>query len=353
MNPNNIYIFNPAYILKNDVTRIIITNEKGKFYSDLVEVDITDSFLNFIHPIHAILLSYFDGINSYGEIVNTCSDLFDLSKNEITEIIDKFILNKDELKIFFNDFLFCFPKNILIPFQSKFNQRNFNFNDYKINYEYQNYNEIRLNKPIDAILMINNQCVTDCIYCYADRNKTMPCKIPFSRLKELIIEAKQLGMRNFDINGGELFLYENWYELLKLFYENCFDPFISTKIPITEKQILKLKELKVKGVQISIDSINEIELAQNVKKDVSYKNSIINTLQLLEKHEISFYTNTVITKYNSSLNTIKNLVEFLLQFKHIKRISLTAAGYSLYKTEVEYLNNKPQLEEMITIKTYI
>ena len=110
--------------------------------------------------------------------------------------------------IIFNNFIFSFQKNILIPYSSKYSKRNFDFNSYKINFNDQSYSSIRLNRPIDTVLMINNQCVTDCIYCYADKQNSTSCKISFSRLKEIILEAKELGMRNFDINGGELFLYE-------------------------------------------------------------------------------------------------------------------------------------------------
>ena len=350
----DVFIFNPAYILKNDITRIVITNEKGKFYTDILEdIETNDGFLNFIHPLHAILLSFFDGNNAYGDIVTNSIELFELPENEIIDIINRFILNNEELSIVFNNFIFSFPKNILIPYSSKYSKRNFDFNSYKINFNDQSYSSIRLNRPIDTVLMINNQCVTDCIYCYADKQNSTSCKISFSRLKEIILEAKELGMRNFDINGGELFLYERWYDLLKLLYENDFEPYISTKVPLKRDDIKKLKELNIKGIQISIDSIDEKELLLNLNRNTKYKESIISTLYLLEEYEIPFYTNTVITRFNSNIVSISNLVSFLVQFKYIRRIGLTAAGYSLYKSEADFQNYKASIKDLDAINAYI
>ena len=98
----DVFIFNPAYILKNDITRIVITNEKGKFYTDILEdIETNDGFLNFIHPLHAILLSFFDGNNAYGDIVTNSIELFELPENEIIDIINRFFLNNEELSIVF------------------------------------------------------------------------------------------------------------------------------------------------------------------------------------------------------------------------------------------------------------
>jgi radical SAM protein with 4Fe4S-binding SPASM domain len=160
-------------------------------------------------------------------------------------------------------------------------------------------------------------------------------------------------MRNFDINGGEIFLYEHWYDLLKLLYENNFEPYISTKVPLNRDVIKKLKDLSIKGIQISIDSVDEKELLLNLNRNTNYKEGIIRTLHLLEEYEIPFYTNSVITKFNSSIVSIGNLVNFLVTFKYIKRIGLTAAGYSLYKTEAEFQEYKASLKDLDAIRDYI
>ena len=350
INPNVVYIFNPAYILKNDVNRILITNTAGKFLDKPGEI--TDGFVNFVHPLHAILFSYFDGLNKIEEIINEVSESFEMPLEKTREIVAQFIENPNTLTVIHEQIPFSFPKNVLIPKSNDILVREFNINDFIIPAENAVYDNVRLNKPLDTIFMINTLCETDCIYCYADRKKNINCQISIERIKELIAEAKSLEMRNFDLCGGELFLYKHWEELLSTLYNNGFFPYVSTKIPITENTIQRLKNIGVDSIQISIDSIQGNELQQILKVNSAYAEKMKNTLLTLDRYDFKIYVNSIITNYNSNVSYVDELLDFLFSLKNIKRVGVSAAGYSLYKTENDFLKYRPTLDSIKKIELY-
>lgn len=76
------------------------------------------------------------------------------------------------------------------------------------------YIVVRLSIPKSILYVINTKCVTDCIYCYADK-KTRYNLLPTNRILEIIDEAHNLGVIDFDISGGELFLHKDWDAIVK------------------------------------------------------------------------------------------------------------------------------------------
>ena len=181
----------------------------------------------------------------------------------------------------------------------------------------------------------------------------MDCRIPIERLKEIIWEAKQLKMRSFDLTGGEIFLYEHWEELLKELIGNDFKPYLSTKYPIGLDIIKKCKDLGLKKIQISIDSIYKERIMQilNVKED--YYHQLLETLKNLDENGFDIYTNTQLTSANSDPAHIETLIDYLLKLKNIKRINFGAAAYSLYKSEDNYLKYKAPFANVKQVESLV
>jgi radical SAM protein with 4Fe4S-binding SPASM domain len=157
-------------------------------------------------------------------------------------------------------------------------------------------------------------------------------------------------MRSFDLTGGELFLYPHWEELIFELITNGYDPFISTKYPISQETIKKLKALGISRIQISIDSIVKDELMKLLRVKEAYYYRLIETLNNIDDQGIALYTNTQFTSLNT--NYAKELIQYLLKFKNIKRINMGLAGFSLYKSEEDYFFYRPGLEEIKKIEDY-
>jgi radical SAM protein with 4Fe4S-binding SPASM domain len=174
-------------------------------------------------------------------------------------------------------------------------------------------------------------------------------------VKEIIKEAKELGMRQFDPCGGELLLYENWETLIKELIDAGYRPYISTKIPISENDIKKLKDLGQKEIQLSIDSIRGDELKNILKVDLNYIEKIKKTLKYLEKEKMDVYINSQITNFNNNTEHIKHMLEYFLTFNNIKRIKVGHIGRSIYLDPDVYANisstydNIKKIEDLVEL----
>lgn len=331
-----IYIVNPLYDLKTDKNRVIITNRTND--------PVGKSFIGFVHPLYAIILSFFNGEYNLIEVIDRISSTLKMNRNDISNIVSPLLENETDLYFNYEGYQLSFPEKLLIKKNDNLIAGKFDTQALYIPKKDLDMKSWRLHSLLDAIFMVTKQCVTDCSYCYADRQRKTDGQISFNRLKDLIREAKKLKMRSFDLTGGELFLYEKWEELLSELISNGFTPYISTKFPMGMETIEKLKNLGIKRIQISIDSIikDELKVILGVKED--YLNRLLETLKNLDNNDFEIYTNTLVNSVNQE--NIYLLLDYLLKLKNIKRIALSAAGFSLYKGEEKYRMYKPDLEHL-------
>ena len=348
----DIYIFNPYYSLRNDKKRIILCQSPSfKIPHNIAEEDITV----FIHPVFAIIFSLFNGKTSLNNVLKKISLLLDSPIEDCFNFIFPFLENPSRVGVEYDNIFFEFPKNILLKNSNgEYQTRNLNYNDYWIN-DKLDFKTLRLfESPINISLLVNTICATDCIYCYVDRRIKNNCKIPIERIKELIREAKNLGVVNFDISGTEIFMYNHWEELVKELVDNGYYPYLSTKLPISEESIIKLKNIGIKHLQLSIDTLDpEESKIVNRNKSDNYIPKIFNTLELLEKYGFVIAINAVITKYNSSFNGIRKLLDKLNLFSHIETFTLNPSERSLGCSDKEFDGFKNSSQELKRLENYI
>ena len=342
MTDNGVYILNPHYDLRTDKKRAIITNRTTD--------PIVNSFIGFVHPVYAIILSFFDGERNLSEVIGDVSTLLKKERNVISNIIHPLLENDEERHFHFDDHHFSFPKKLLTRRLNTDNPKKYNPRDFFIHKEDMDLKSWRLNYPLDILFMVNTQCATDCIYCYADRRKNVS-PISFERLKDIMREAKELNLRSIDITGGELFLKADWETLLRELLSNGFMPYISTKCPISPDIIEKLKDMGIDKIQISIDSINKNEMMEILNVDEKYYHMMMKTFNNLDARGIAIYTNTQLMSINTK--HIGELIDFLLSLENIKRINMGAAGYSIYKGEERFLKYKPSLEAVKKVEQHV
>ncbi|HIP34130.1 MAG TPA: radical SAM protein, partial [Bacteroidia bacterium] len=213
----------------------------------------------------------FDGKRDLKLCVSKISNLFEVSNEEAFNFIKPFLQNKKRVGIEYEGDFLEFPENILIEnTNNEFPFRKFNYKDYIIDEELDLYTQRLFMGPSTVSLLVNTECATDCIYCYVDRSIKTGCKIPIERIKELVREAKEIGVVKFDIGGAEIFMYKHWEELIIELLKNDYYPYLSTKLPISEKIIIKLKSIGINDIQISIDSLDadEIKIVDKVKREI-------------------------------------------------------------------------------------
>ena len=180
-------IFNPDYILKHDTTRsqILVKNA----IRTIREFGGMESFQSNIHPIQAMILSFING-KPINEAIQEASQSLGISENSISNFISQLIENKDKLEINLGDYGFMFPERTLI-YVDKIPDDMYHYSPNDFMYEKTDFKTVRYNIPSTVTLMLNNICVTNCHYCYADRREKMNCKLPLERIYELLREIKK------------------------------------------------------------------------------------------------------------------------------------------------------------------
>ena len=338
-------ILNPAYQLRRDGNRAIIV------YQDRIN-DFSEDWFSFIHPLHAQLLSFFKGIDSYEIELENCANYFQLPIDTMRNIVNPFINNKHWFGVAQdNGECIHFPKNVLVSKVTGVYRRTFYDAEDFPYYENPNFTNWRLSMPIAVNIELTMKCYVDCCYCYANRHLRNPNVLTLHEMLNFIEEAKRLGILQIDITGGEVLLHPHIREILKKLTELDFHPLISTKMPIEKDLMYYIKSLGISILQISLDSANIVTLNKMIKAKQDYLFRMEETLRGLSELGMETHINAVLTRYNASLGEITDLLLFLSKHKSVKQIRLNPAGYSLYKSE--YLDYSPTKEQMEIVESHL
>lgn len=348
---NKIYILNPAYFLRNDVHRAVI----GTFdFPDMPNGMYEKNALHIIHPITATMLSFFDGTRTLGQCVQEISNYFGIKSEETEAFISRYINNNEPLCIKYGEDYIVLPIYTIIESGVYVRPELYRVGDFNIDGEVDLKSQ-RLYKPVKAIIEMNFKCYTDCKYCYADRNNIKSKQIISpDRLISLIREIKNLGIPSIEVNGGEVLLHSQIDQILKVMSECGYHPFISTKIPLNDNKLSLLKLLGFRHIQISLDSINETTLIEHLNVKEGYFAKISHTMELLDEMGFAWQVNTVITKWNSSIEEeVKPLLVYLSKFKNLRSIKFTPMGFPMYKENVVFEQMRASVEDIAKIEQFV
>lgn len=336
-----ILIFNPYYHIHHDITRTFLVND------NFLSIDETIAKAEFhakIHPIHAMFLAFFDGKKSVEQLIPEISLFFNINDNEVLSKIESFYYN-DEISIAYDQIHFRLPNNLLINKKDISRKTCYSSSDFFIKRENLDFEQPRFNKPTNFTIVINNICYTNCLYCYADKAKEVNNYIPITTYKRLIKEAYETGIKEIDITGGELFYHKYWFELLKELSEHNYYSYISTKVPLNEDQVLKLKSIGYNFIQLSLDSTDPATLSKLLDVKENYIDKIKKTLTHLQKNNFKVVIKAVLTNNNSSRKHLNDLMNFVNEFDNIENIQFAIMEYSINnKYEIFQQNKLSELE---------
>ena len=332
------YIFNPRYVLRHE-------NEKSLI---LMKPDyLTANKIHVIHPVYAMMLSFFNG-TSIDEAVDGIVKYFNVSKENVKKTITLLINNENMV----SGTKGVFPPKTIIEYDKSMPKHNYRTEQFL-------YNEInlvldRLKVPSDIICNITMKCATDCFYCYADRKNNITKELSIEMIYKILDDARNIGVVSFKIMGGDIFVYKDWYKLLQKLHECDYSPCISTKIPFGERHIEAIKKFNIDKypIQISLDTLIKEHLYDILNVHGSYIDKLLKTFELLEKYEIKYLINTVISKKNDSIEDIKSLENFLVNKKFLVEWDLNPAKCSMYLRK-PYSAYKPSIENIRKINEYL
>lgn len=341
MKKDEIYILNPHYHLRNDARRILLFS---KFRTDGRSLN---NWYAFIHPLQALMLSFFTYKRSLKENMVLLSRYFHCTEAAMEQYVTPFIENRELLSTRWHGQEIVFPKNVLVkvsPGDSylELSPQSFVCRDLDLSGR-------RLYcAPLSVTFMLTNRCVTDCCYCYADTGTKVTEVLSTQRICELIEDAGRLGMKSVNLIGGEVFLHPDWASILKKTVDcQVESEYISTKMPLTPAIIDSLLWTGYKGIiQVSLDSLDKEVLKLSLKVDDAYLESVKKGIMLLDGSGLKYQVATVLTAYNAEPDQMAELYGFLSRLRNITAWNMVPVHDSLHPKVKDFRSLKPSREQL-------
>lgn len=107
-------------------------------------------------------------------------------------------------------------------------------------------------------ISITNACNLSCKHCYAKAGIKENEELTLEDIYNIMDEAKKCNVRFITLTGGEPFMRTDVWEIIRIIKKSGIKVSIATNgILLTEELILRLKQLGVERVQISLDGAKE------------------------------------------------------------------------------------------------
>lgn len=167
-------------------------------------------------------------------------------------------------------------------------------------------------------LAVTDRCNLRCQYCMPAHGIDIVARQELLTYKEMYRITRvlsELGVNKVRLTGGEPFVRKDFVKFLEMLdYNDLLDEInITTNGALISKHIERIEQLKVKSVNLSLDSLNRQKFAEITRRDVF--DQVYQTLEKLEKSSIDLKLNFVV---QSGINTdeINDFVE-LTKHKNI------------------------------------
>ena len=167
------------------------------------------------------------------------------------------------------------------------------------------YNKaISENKPVGVMIELLTKCNLRCKHCYLPTH--IESGFETNYIKKLLCELRELGIVNVSFTGGEIFLREDIFELIKTARDLHMRVFLlSNATLLTEQKIKMLSELYITEFSTTIFSLKE-EINDFITEQKGSLKIILDNLQLLKKYNIKVQVKTPLMDINcNDLNDIE------------------------------------------------
>ncbi len=313
--PETRLALDPQICLRNDVDRaVLITRPRPLAEKNYI--------YRLVHPAEAIILALMNGDRTLAELGELWAELTDKSPEaaaaEVEKVVTYYTTGDRE------------TNGLLIEADDKNRGqiRQYDPMDFVIPTAKVDVKDPRMRRPYMVYFLPTLFCPQKCIYCYAHTSpKPENDLISRERLREVFAELAGLGVEVIQMSGGEVFARKDIFEIIDEVFAAGMIVDIPTKLGLNYEQALRLKELGVPIVQVSLDSTDPDVLERMVGVK-NYHLKIFKVLDDLRRAEMKVRVNSVLTPIN--LPTIGALIDYLGGLGNVSRLSLTPYGRSLF-----------------------
>ena len=331
MTRDNILILNPAYLIRQDGNRAILLSEQEEYWG-------VREWFSFTHPLYCIILSCFNGNLCVSKTIDKAAAILGVERKHIVNFVSQITENPEPVTLRNKTGqIFVFPQRLLVN-KTEYTKRR--IQNEPTNFSLTNcidFDTQRLTYPIAVNLELTMSCYVDCTYCYAKRHLRSPKIMHGPQIVDLIRQFKKDGILQIDINGGEVLLHPDIDIILETLSQEGYSPLVSTKIPIDDSTIEIFKRLPSIRLQISLDSLDEDILTNQIKAPADYVRRMVHTLSTLSDYGMTIEINSVITKINGDLNDIEGFLNELSNYSCVSKVKFNPIGFSIYKDNFEKL----------------
>jgi mycofactocin radical SAM maturase len=179
------------------------------------------------------------------------------------------------------------------------------------------------------------------VHCLSDSGFASERELTTQECRDLIDQLTALKVFQVNVGGGEPFLREDFFELLTYSHEKGLVTCVSTNGILINNEVAKaLSSLKLLYLQVSLDGATA-EVNDQVRGKGTY-DEILNAMDCLARHGVSFSINSVLTRLNfSQLDTLREMARGYGAELRVSRFRPSGRG----KKTKDYLGpDKDQLE---------
>lgn len=209
---------------------------------------------------------------------------------------------------------------------------------------------IRFTKiPYSIRLILTKKCNLKCLFCLADASsKVQQNELNTDEWLNFFNRLKELCVFNLSISGGEIFLRDDWFVLLKRLRENRKHRItvLTNGTLISRDAANQLCDINVKNISISVDGLEEKH--DHIRGEGAFKRTvkgIENLLSIGIKPRISF------TPIRSNYRDLGPLIDFMTSFEiSVFRVnSLSPEGRCINIYEYIALKFPQQIKEILDV----
>jgi radical SAM protein with 4Fe4S-binding SPASM domain len=165
---------------------------------------------------------------------------------------------------------------------------------------------LKLNIPISVQLDLTYRCNERCIHCYLDHDDHG--ELTTAEIKDLLDQMADAGVFYLTISGGEILMRRDFFEILEHARARTFCVKLKTNgVLIREKEALRLRELGVESVQISIYSHRPEVHDAITKMPGSFRKSIQAVRLLRAQGLLVTLANVLMVQNSSDYQSVKAL----------------------------------------------
>lgn len=187
-----------------------------------------------------------------------------------------------------------------------------------------------LYRPLELTIKVTDACHRHCGYCSVQRDAGKPAPST-DRWLSLLDEALESGVVAVSLVGGDPLLHRGLREIVSRCASRGVQPFISTKVFVSQDSAHALRDAGLEKIQISIDSdVDAVE--EHLVNSAGAVQQLFASIDHCIAAGLRVRTNSVITPYNVLLFPA---LARRLHGKGVARMGTSQCGFSLFADDID------------------